>query len=112
MPSPTDDLFAAVSRSDLPAARAALTAGADPNARGPSGGETPLMRVRLCHDPQPMLTLLLHHGGDPAVTDLAGRSTLHHLTGRNDPALVEPLLARGVDPQTRDLYSPLLWKKT
>jgi len=102
MTSPTEDLFAALSRSDLDAARIALRAGADPNAAGPSGGETPLMRVRLCREPQPMLALLLEHGGDPSVTDLAGRTALHHLIACNEPAVVDMLLRHGADPLARD----------
>jgi len=101
-PTATDRLFAAIARSDLAETRKALADGADVNAGGPSGGETPLMRLRFCREPGPMLNLLLQAGADPARTDLAGRSALHHLVHCPDPAGVEAALARGVDPELRD----------
>lgn len=100
----TDRLFAAIARSDVAEVNRALADGADVNANGPSGGETPLMRLRLCRDPTPMLRLMLQAGADPARRDLAGRSALHHLILCSDPAGVEAALAQGLDPQLRDCY--------
>lgn len=102
--SATDRLFAAIRSADLAAARQALADGADVNASGPSGGETPLMQIRLCRDPLPMLGLLLVAGADPARLDLAGRSALHHLALCPDPACVDAALVRGVDPHLRDVF--------
>lgn len=100
----TDQLFAAIVRSDAAGVRQALGQGADVNANGPSGGETPLMQLRLCRDPAPILRLLLKAGADPARIDLAGRTALHHLTLCRDPAGIEAALAAGVDPEHRDRF--------
>ncbi len=104
MSSPTDQLFWAVSRSDVEAVRSALAAGADANARGPSGGETPLMQLRLCSEPQAILQLLLRAGADPAITDMAGRTALHHVALCPDPGSIEAVLARGVNAHHRDSF--------
>ena len=100
----TEDLFAAIVRADVGGVVAALAGGADVNARGPSGGETPLMQVRLCRHASQVLPLLLRAGADPHVQDLAGRTALHHLTLCNDPAGVDAALRAGVDPEHRDNF--------
>lgn len=100
--SANERLFAAIARADIDAARAAVADGADVNANGPSGGETPLMRLRLCRDPLPLLALLLAAGADPKRTDLAGRTALHHLALGSILPGVDAVLRLGADPHQRD----------
>ncbi|MXX87972.1 MAG: hypothetical protein F4213_17470 [Boseongicola sp. SB0677_bin_26] len=92
----------AVSR---PVIEALVNSGADPGARCPKTGQTPLHR-RACTSLHEPMSALLDAGADRSARDLRGRTPLHHVTlghRRGDVATaVALLLDAGADPEARD----------
>lgn len=78
-----------------------LDAGADPDARDPETGHTPLMTALLAerHD---QFRLLLRSGANPALTDRVGNTALHIAGQVNEPWLVLELLEHGAQRATRN----------
>lgn len=81
------------------AAEAAVSAGADVNARG-TLGVTPALFVTVERDVT-ALRVLLEVGASPDLADDEGHPPLEWAVMFEDPAFVETLLARGADPNAR-----------
>lgn len=81
--------------------RRLLDAGADPDARDPETGYTPLMTALLAerHD---QFHLLLRAGVNPALTDRVGDTALHKAAQVNEPWLVLELLEHGAPCSARN----------
>lgn len=84
-------------------ADALVHAGADRNAHDHDSA-TPLLEASAGGFLEVLRVLAAHPAPDPSVTDQQGRNalTLACLSSSNDPALMEQLLAMGVDPEQRD----------
>jgi len=82
---------------------ALLAGGADRNAHD-AAGATPLLEAAAGGFLEVLRVLAEHPAPDPCVCDREGRNALALacLANRNDPALVQQLLAMGVDPGQRD----------
>jgi len=78
-----------------------LSAGADPDARAPGTGRTPLIAACLRGHGSVAL-LLLARGADPDVRAACGRAALHFVAEMDDAACARSLLAGGADPEARD----------
>jgi hypothetical protein len=95
------DLWTAVTQGDANAVSRLLTAGADPNARGPQLGSTPLTAAALLGHTR-TVTALLDGGADVNGRNIDGGTPLHAAAflGRADAA--EVLLRRGADAAARN----------
>ena len=92
--------------------RSCLTAGADPNARGPHG-ETPLHRVAWAsEDNAEAVRLLIQYGANVNARSNSGVTPLHLAASWPDNfAIVVALLEAGADPNAKDNngYTPLYY---
>ncbi len=95
------ELQEAIQQDDGAAVEAALSAGADPNARG-VGGTTPLQYAAGTMNKRAM-DALLRHGADPHVRDDDGQNavTLAATVWHRDPGVLRMLIQAGADPNTR-----------
>lgn len=82
-------VFLAVSKGDTASLRAALAAGADPNARDESGQT--LLISAVIRDRADLVKVLLEGGADPAIRDSRGFDARVHAAGRGLLALAEAL---------------------
>lgn len=96
-PVGSDALFDAIRRDDIPAATAALAAGADVNAPDATGA-TPLMHAVLYAQPR-LVAVLLDHGAAANAANAVGASALMWAAPRTD--IVRLLLGRGADVRAR-----------
>lgn len=71
-----NDLFDALSKSDLEAASAALEAGASINALSPRGSQTPLMQAVL-HGRTNIVAWCLENGADTTIPERDGYTPMH-----------------------------------
>lgn len=112
LPQPPNDLLIeAVGRGSLEGARAALNAGADPNAFGDSGASALVLAVR--NDIEPIIRLLLEAGADPNADNGPGRRlppTLFMAALWKFTPTARLLIAFGADPNaaTSDGKTPLM----
>jgi len=84
-----------------------LEHGADANAPG-CEGQHPLAWLRFVHCSYPlgkakMAECLIRHGADINATDDDGDSVFHSISGGDDAALVQVLLAHGANPNRPDI---------
>lgn len=95
-----NDLIGAVRRGDLAAARALMSAGADPSWRRPDGGLSAILQSVITGN-MFMVEALLDSGADINATDDAGFTAMHHavLSGRD--SMVALLLRRGASATAR-----------
>ena len=105
----TDDLFGAARGGTASEVQAALSAGADPNARN-EGGWAPLDLAAEYNDAS-VVTALIEDGADPNARDEDGWTPLHWAAEYNDASVVTALIEGGADPNARDEdgWTPLHW---
>lgn len=95
-------LAAAVWAGDYGGMQSLLKQGADPDARDPETGRTPLLAAALKRRAL-FARYLLAHGADADVRLLkGGRSALHIAVSAGDGGLVSALLAGGANPNAAD----------
>jgi ankyrin repeat protein len=92
-------LFQAINAGNVDAMRAALDAGADPNAED-GLGETRLM-VAARHRDAEMVRLLLDRGADVNARNIGGSTALTYAAGGPDAEMVRLLLDAGADVNAR-----------
>ena len=90
-------LFEPIAREDLEGVKAALAAGADPNAAD-RWGATPLAKAVARGRPE-LVDCLLGHGAEADRSDGAGNSPLMQACARGHVEIVRALLAAGADPE-------------
>ena len=88
MSSAESELFYAAGGGDLPRAKAAIEAGANPNVREDEREDTPLMRA-AANSHAKMVRYLLDHGADPKLRNENDSAALDMTT---DPALKRMLI--------------------
>ena len=71
--TPVDELYAAAREGDIQLATVALQEGADVNAPGENGGDSPLTAA-AGNGHLPMVEFLLKHGANPLLKDYDGHS--------------------------------------
>ena len=80
-----------------------LAAGADLRAASRNHeGNMPLHAALAGRGVGRISTMLLAHGADVRALDAGGHTALHHAAFRDDVGLVNTILARGIDPATRN----------
>lgn len=85
------------------AVEALLAAGADLRAVSRNAhGNMPLHAALAGHAPGRIAVMLLARGADPRATDRAGYTPLHHAAARGDVAMINAILALGVDVDARN----------
>lgn len=96
------ELLAALRLGSVEGVQAALAAGADPDARDPSGW-TPLMLAVAQRDLS-IMEVLLAAGADIEAVDEGGRTALIEAAFGGSPPVVRLLLEAGADPDVRDAF--------
>ena len=102
-PGANRDLFEASQLRTASEVKAALAAGADPNARR-RGGDTPLHLAAIWNDNPSVITALIEGGADPGARIRLRRRTPLHLAARfnDNPSVITALIEGGADPGARD----------
>ena len=102
-PGTNRDLFEASQLRTASEVKAALAAGADPNARK-RGGDTPLHLAAIWNDNPSVITALIEGGADPGARVRLKRRTPLHLAARfnDNPSVIAALIEGGADPGARD----------
>lgn len=102
IPRTGESLIQAVLNNDLPALKAAVEAGADPNQRSSERGATAL-HLALAHPSRAAcIPLLLEAGADPNIRDNREDTPFALFLGiHRTPAEVEMFLRNGADPNAR-----------
>lgn len=103
---PISPLFAALSyafdRTEI--AQRLIEHGANVNDRNEKfKGPTPLLFV-LRNDVDKMIIPLLSHGASVNVTDIDGKTPLHHAANKNNETAVRMMIERGADLQAKDRF--------
>lgn len=110
MKRPIDEKFLrAMTSFDIPAMRAALEEGANPNVRMDGVGRTPLMHLAdlSWYDRLAAINLLLAFGANPAQADSNGRAALHVVAESSvwkSEEVVLALLKAGADIEAPDKF--------
>lgn len=92
------DLFSIIGQGDVPALRAALDAGADPNVRQTEGYKaTPLMWAASRPGPE-MASMLLEAGAEVDARDAMGDPAINWATYYGHARVVAALIEAGADP--------------
>lgn len=104
-----EELLRAMTTFDIPAMRAALEQGANPNVRMDSVGRTPLMHLAglSWYDRISATNLLLAFGGDATLADSNGRTALHVVAESSvwkSEEIVRALLKAGADIEAADKF--------
>jgi ankyrin repeat protein len=110
--SSSTDLFRLVQTGTSIEVINALSAGADPNAREPKKGGTPLMAASFSNPDPYVILLLLRAGADLNAQDQGGMSSLMYASGHNPEAEVTATLLRAganVNAQDQNGMTPLAW---
>lgn len=112
-----EDLFAALREEDIPAAAAALAAGANINAISPRGQQTPLMQSVL-HGRPGSVSWCLNHGADTTIAEKDGYTPMHGAAFQGHAHIADMLMRHGVpmrdihkdgfEPASEFIYSLLL----
>ena len=102
-PGANRDLFGASQLRTASEVKAALAAGADPNARR-RGGDTPLHLAAIWNDNPSVITALIEGGADPGARIRLRRRTPLHLAARfnDNPSVITALIEGGANPGARD----------
>ena len=95
-----ETLLAAAEAGHSAAAHAALSAGADPNVRGPDGA-TAVMYAAY-HGDAELVVALIEAGADVRLTNTFGTSAITEAAITGDAPVLEALLAAGADPDFRN----------
>jgi ankyrin repeat protein len=100
VPSPAQNLSAAVFIGDLAVVKQALADGADPNTKDPQSGSTLLATAALMGHTE-VVALLLEHGADVNVRSKDGGTALHAAAFLGRAETVKLLLDKGADSSLR-----------
>jgi ankyrin repeat protein len=96
-----EDLFAALREEDIPAASAALAAGANINAISPRGQQTPLMQSVL-HGRPGSVSWCLNNGADTTIAEKDGYTPMHGAAFQGHAHIADMLMRHGVS--MRDIH--------
>src|SRR5436190_22002767 len=101
--TPPTPLIGAAMRNDTEEVKRLLDSGADPNEGRFFAGATPIFYALMQRN-RAMTEALIAKGADVRATDKLGDTTLMWAAYSEtpDPALVEKLIALGVDPSTKN----------
>lgn len=102
MSAATRDLFDAAGRGDLAAARVALTAGADLDARDGDGRTPALVATKARHTS--VAVALLDAGADPNTQDAMQDSTFLYAGAEGLDEILRATLRRGADMRSTNRY--------
>ncbi len=100
----TDNLFEAAKNGTASEVKAALSAGADPGARG-EAGSTPLHWAARSNSNPSVIAALIEGGADPAARTEGGATPLHTAATHNsNPSVIAALVEAGADADARTEY--------